>query len=137
MYPKESANRKPGEVPQGHTPLSLTGRLQDGGGGVCKVPERDEQEDSNAQLHFPEKIKIHSLNVFQIFSSPDGVNWPVGLHRCWHRRAGAHQHGTVDVSCNYQDAEEDWTNDGALQTQIVGTPCHCQACQIWVSTPET
>lgn len=82
-------------------------------------------------------VFIRSLNACRTVSSPDGVERPAGLHRRLNCRAGAHQHGTVDVGCNYQDAEEDGPDDGALQTQIVSSACHRQTCQIRVSTPET
>lgn len=51
--PEESANGKPGDVPQGHAlSLSLTVLLQDEGGGVCEGPESDMQEDSDGVFAF-------------------------------------------------------------------------------------
>lgn len=77
------------------------------------------------------------LPVFQVLALPDLVERPGRLHGCWHCRAGAHQHGTVDVGCHHQDAEEDGPDDGPLQTQIISSACHCQACQIRMPAPYT
>lgn len=76
------------------------------------------------------------LHVLQVLALPHLVERPGRLHRRWHCRAGAHQHGTVDVGCHHQDAEEDGPYDCPLQTQIVSSTCHCQTCQIWMSTPD-
>lgn len=59
---------------------------------------------------------ISSMKAAQIWAVPDLVERPGGVHRGRRCRAGAHQHGTVDVGCNYQDAQEDGPDDGALQT---------------------
>lgn len=42
------------------------------------------------------------------------MHGPAGLHGGLDSGAGAHQHGTVDVGRNHQDAEEDGPDDGAL-----------------------
>lgn len=121
---EESASRRPGDVPQGLTLwLSLTGLLQDWGRGLCEGPESDEQEDSEGTVAFFWIFK----SAFGVSASslPHGVDRPARLHRCRRCRAGAHQHGAVDVGRNYQDAEEDGPDDGALQTQIVRAACHC------------
>lgn len=122
--PEESASRRPGDVPQGLTLwLSLTGLLQDWGGGLCEGPESGGEEDSESIVAFFWIFKS-ALRV-SASSLPHGVDRPARLHRCRRCGAGAHQHGAVDVGCNYQDAEEDGPDDGALQTQIVRAACHC------------
>lgn len=59
-----------------------------------------------------------------VCKGPDGVQRPARLHRRGRRRARAHQHGTVNVGCHHQDAEEDRSNDGSLYTQIVCSACY-------------
>lgn len=66
---------------------------------------------------------------------PERVERPAGLHGGGGGRAGAHQHGAVDVGCNHQDAEQNRPDDGALQTQVIRTACHGQARQVRVTPP--
>lgn len=68
---------------------------------------------------------------------PERVDWPAGLHGCGGGRAGAHQHGAVDIGRDHQDAEENGPDDGALQTQVIRAARHSQARQVWVTSPGT
>lgn len=68
---------------------------------------------------------------------PEWVERPAGLHGGGGGRAGAHQHGAVDVGRDHQDAEQNRPDDGALQTQVIRSACHGQTRQVRVTPPGT
>lgn len=84
-----------------------------------------QREGGNSAAYFPlAKHITHCVCRCLRCCLPDGVERPGRLNRRGHSRAGAHQHGTVDVGCHHQDAKQNRPNDGPLQTQIVRSACH-------------